>query len=138
MINRNRIENVKVEYYQVPLSEVLSDAKHGDHTHFELVVCRLICADGTEGVGYTYTGGKGGRAVCAIIEHDLFNLLKGLDAGRIEEVNEHMLWHMHYVARGGLVSFAVSAVDIALWDIRCKRLDQPLWQVAGGNADRVA
>ncbi|MEM7377903.1 MAG: mandelate racemase/muconate lactonizing enzyme family protein, partial [Pseudomonadota bacterium] len=34
------------------------------------------------------------------------------------------------------VSFAVSAVDIALWDLKCKRLAQPLWQAAGGASDR--
>ena len=29
-------------------------------------------------------------------------------------------WHAHYVGRGGILSFAISAVDIALWDLRCR------------------
>lgn len=45
-----------------------------------------------------------------------------------------MQWHIHYVGRGGIASFALSAVDIALWDLRGKRTGQPLWQMAGGTA----
>ncbi|AFV00523.1 mandelate racemase/muconate lactonizing enzyme family protein [Simiduia agarivorans] len=126
------IKAVSMEYYQVPLAEVLSDAKHGDHTHFELIVCRITCKDGLEGVGYTYTGGKGGRAIWSLLEHDLKPLLLGADAGRIFSLWEDMQYHLHYVGRGGLVSFAISSVDIALWDLRCKKLEQPLWKVAGG------
>lgn len=129
------IEQVSVEYYRVPLKEVLADAKHGDHTHFELILCRVTCKDGSEGVGYTYTGGKGGRAIYSLLEHELKPMLEGADASQILSLWEEMQWHLHYVGRGGLVSFAVSAVDIALWDIRCKSLGLPLWKVAGGHSN---
>ena len=46
-----------------------------------------------------------------------------------------MIWHIHYVGRGGIASFAISAVDIALWDIRCKKAEKPLWQMAGGKGN---
>jgi L-alanine-DL-glutamate epimerase-like enolase superfamily enzyme len=36
------------------------------------------------------------------------------------------------VGRGGIASFAVSALDIALWDLRCRRERIPLWRRAGG------
>lgn len=42
----------------------------------------------------------------------------------IEQAWHKMEWHAHYVGRGGILSFAMSAVDIALWDIRCKRARQ--------------
>jgi len=45
-----------------------------------------------------------------------------------------MQWHIHYVGRGGIASFAISACDIALWDLRGKRTGQPLWQMAGGKS----
>ena len=38
---------------------------------------------------------------------------------------EQMQTGIHYVGHGGLASFAISAVDIALWDIRCKKAGLP-------------
>ncbi len=131
-----RIQSVQARRFQVPLSEVLSDAKHGDHTHFELITATVRLDDGSEGTGYTYTGGKGGHAVRAMIEHDLAPMLCGQSAEDIDALYDAMQWHVHYVGRGGIASFAISAVDIALWDLRGKRLGQPLWKMAGGASDR--
>lgn len=126
------IQAVEVHHYQLPLAEVLSDAKHGDHTHFELVLATVRLDDGTQGTGYTYTGGKGGYAIAAMIRHDLAPFLVGQEASDVEALYDAMQWHVHYVARGGIASFAISAVDIALWDLRGKATGQPLWQMAGG------
>ncbi len=130
------IAEIYVRLFDVPLEEVLTDAKHGDHTHFELVTATVVLSDGSEGTGYTYTGGKGGRAIAAMIEHDLAPFLVGQEAADVEALYDAMQWHVHYVARGGIASFAVSAVDIALWDLRGKALGQPLWKMAGGTSDR--
>ena len=127
-----RIETVEARLHEVPLAEVLSDAKHGDHTHFELVIVRVRLSDGTNGTGYTYTGGRGGRAVLAMIRHDLAPFLLGRDGSEVEALNDAMGWHMHYVGRGGVASFAISAVDIALWDARGRRRGEPLRRMAGG------
>ncbi|MEP0322962.1 mandelate racemase/muconate lactonizing enzyme family protein [Bauldia litoralis] len=128
------IREIETRLFAVPLAEVLSDAKHGDHSHFELVTATVRLADGSEGTGYTYTGGRGGHAVRAMIEHDLAPLLVGADAGDVEALHEAMQWHVHYVGRGGTASFAISAVDIALWDLRGKTKGQPLRAMAGGAA----
>ncbi|MCF2903811.1 mandelate racemase/muconate lactonizing enzyme family protein [Octadecabacter sp. CECT 8868] len=132
----NRIEYVETRLFNVPLPEVLTDAKHGDHTHFELVICTIVLENGQTGTGYTYTGGRGGHAIAAMIRHDLTPFLVGKDAAAVESLYDEMQWHVHYVARGGIASFAISAVDIALWDLRCKGANQPLWRMAGGASDR--
>lgn len=131
------IQKIETQLFNIPLPEVLTDAKHGDHTSFELVTVTIRLQDGSEGTGYTYTGGKGGQAVFSMIEYDLAPALLGKDGTAIEEIADFMEWHIHYVGRGGIASFAISAIDIALWDIRCKKKDQPLWQVAGGASDRT-
>ncbi len=131
-----RIASVDIQLFNVPLAEVLVDAKHGDHTHFELVTATVHLEDGTQGTGYTYTGGKGGQAIKAMLEHDLVPFLIGKDPTPVEALYEAMQWHVHYVARGGIASFAISAVDIALWDIRGKQRQQPLWKMAGGASNR--
>ena len=130
------IQSVQTNLYRVPLAEVLVDAKHGDHTHFELVTTTIRCRDGAEGTGYTYTGGRGGRAVHAMAVHDLAPFLLGKDADDVEGLYDAMQWHVHYVARGGIASFAISALDIALWDLRGVRSGQPLWKMAGGVGNR--
>ncbi len=126
------ISNIEARLFQVPLKEVLSDAKHGDHTHFELVTATVRTTDGIEGTGYTYTGGKGGHAIKAMIEHDLAPMLVGQGCADIETLYEEMQWHVHYVGRGGVASFAISALDTALWDIRGKSSGRSLAQMTGG------
>ncbi|MGH1358184.1 MAG: mandelate racemase/muconate lactonizing enzyme family protein [Burkholderiaceae bacterium] len=126
------IESIETRLYAVPLAEVLSDAKHGDHTHFELVTCTIHLTDGQTGTGYTYTGGRGGQAIRAMIQFDLAPLLIGQPAGDIDDLYDKLQWHIHYVGRGGVASFAISALDIALWDLRGKRTATPLYQMAGG------
>lgn len=130
------IQSIEARLFRVPLAEVLEDAKHGAHTHFELVTATIRLADGCEGTGYTYTGGRGGHAILALLQHDLAPFLVGRDAEPVEELHDAMLWHIHYVGRGGIAAFAVSAVDIALWDLRGKRRGLPLWLMAGGAAER--
>ena len=131
-MDSNTIAAVEARLFRVPLDEVLADSKHGDHTHFELVTATVRLADGREGTGYTYTGGKGGHAIRAMIERDLAPFLLGKDAAEVEALYDGMQWHIHYVGRGGIASFAISAVDIALWDLRGKAEGRPLWQMAGG------
>ena len=134
-MNNTSIKQIDIRLFAVPLPEVLSDAKHGDHTHFELVTVTVALKNGCRGTGYTYTGGKGGRAIHAMIKHDLAPALIGKDGSDIEEIYEFMEWHIHYVGRGGIAAFAMSAVDIALWDIRGKTAGKPLWQMAGGTSN---
>jgi L-alanine-DL-glutamate epimerase-like enolase superfamily enzyme len=129
------ITKITSQLFKVPLAEVLTDAKHGAHTHFELVTATVTLADGSQGTGYTYTGGKGGHAIKAMIDHDLAPALVGWDGADVERINDFSEWHVHYVGRGGIASFAVSAIDIALWDIRGKMAEQPLWKLAGGAAN---
>ncbi|VGO15475.1 3,6-anhydro-alpha-L-galactonate cycloisomerase [Pontiella desulfatans] len=128
----SKIKTIATRLFEVPLAEVLSDAKHGDHHYFELVTATVTLEDGSQGTGYTYTGGKGGHAIKAMIEHDLAPVLVGKDGTAIAEIYDFMEWHIHYVGRGGIASFAISAIDIALWDIKGKQSGEPLWKMAGG------
>lgn len=122
--------------FYVPLSETLVDAKHGNHTHFELITVTIKLSDGSEGTGYTYTGGRGGNSIKALLDHDIAPFIIGKEPSNIELINDELQWHLHYVGRGGIASFAISATDIALWDIRGKQLSQPLWKMAGGHSNQ--
>lgn len=131
------IATLEVDHYRIPLPVVLADATHGDISHFELITARVRAGDGAEGTGYTYTVGAGGAAIRSLIGRDLAPVLVGEDAERIEYLWERMWWRLHYVGRGGPASFAISAVDIALWDLRARRRGMPLWRLLGGHHPRV-
>lgn len=131
------IQCVDVKHYLLPLSHPMTDATHGVHTNFELVLVRIKSDCGLTGIGYTYTIGRGGAAIRSLIERDLTPMLLHADAQRIEALWEKMWRCLHYIGRGGLASFAMSAVDIALWDLRGKKEAAPLWKLLGGYSQAV-
>ena len=89
-------------------------------------------------MGYTYSVGDiGGTAIHALVRDDLAPLLTGEDARCIERLWERMWWHVHFVGRGGAASFALAALDIALWDLRGKAHSSPWWRLLGGHDPRV-
>ncbi|MGH7322741.1 MAG: mandelate racemase/muconate lactonizing enzyme family protein, partial [Candidatus Rokuibacteriota bacterium] len=128
---------LQADHYRIPLAVTLSDATHGRMTHFELVTVRLRTTDGAEGTGYTYTPGAGGAAIRVLIARELAPVLIGEDEARIAQLWQRMWWRLHYAGRGGAASFAISAVDIALWDLRALRQRMPLWRLLGGHDPRV-
>ena len=134
----NPIASIESGFHRVPLSETLTDSTHGEMRAFELNTVRIWDTDGAEGVGYTYTVGRNGAAVAATLEHDIADILPGEDADRIEAIWQKLWWALHYGGRGGPTVLALSAVDMALWDLKAKRASQPLWGLLGGHDPHVA
>lgn len=132
-----RIESITTGYYRVPLPEILTDSMHGIMRDFELVTAVVRDADGGEGMGYTFTVGRNGGAIANIISSDMAGIVVGLDADLIEAIWNRLWWETHYGGRGGPTVLALSAVDMALWDLKARRQLQPLWKLLGGFSDRV-
>ncbi len=128
-----RIQTITAGHYRIPLDVALSDSTHGVMTAFELVTVRVRDADGEEGVGYTYTTGHNGRAIYATLAHDIPEIAADADADRIEQIWNKVWWGLHYGGRGGPAVLALSALDIALWDLKARRARLPLWKLLGGN-----
>lgn len=126
------IRSVESSVFKVPLAVVLSDSMHGSIPFFQINVVTVTDADGAQGIGYTYTVGRNGGAIQAILADEMPEILVGQDADLIEALWNRMWWALHYGGRGGPSVLALSAVDIALWDLKGKRLGQPLWKLLGG------
>jgi L-alanine-DL-glutamate epimerase-like enolase superfamily enzyme len=131
-----KIENVRADLYRVPLASVLSDSAHGQMADFELVTVRVRDSEGAEGLGYTYTV-HGAAAIEAMLTRYLTPGLLGRDVDVVERLWQDMWWTLHYAGRGGHATSAISAVDIALWDLRARRVGMPLWRLFGGYDPRV-
>ena len=78
----------------------------------------------------------GGESIRALLENELSSFLIGKDSIDVESLNQEMFWHLHYVGRGGIASFAISALDIAYGIYAAKKVNQPLWRCAGGQDNK--
>jgi L-alanine-DL-glutamate epimerase-like enolase superfamily enzyme len=131
------LASIRCGFYRIPLPVVLSDSTHGEMRAFELNTVRLTDAEGAEGVGYTYTAGRNGAAVHAILEREIAELFRGEEADEIERIWRKAWWALHYGGRGGPTMLAISAFDMALWDLKAKRARLPLWRLLGGFDPKV-
>jgi mannonate dehydratase len=94
------------------------------------VTLKIVTEDGVCGLGDATLNGRE-LAVASYLTDHVVPLLVGRDARRIEDT-----WHYLYKGaywRGGPVTMtAIAAVDTALWDIRARACNQPLYQLLGG------
>jgi len=131
------ITDMRADLYRIPLPEVLTDSMHGVMAAFELITARIQDAEGAEGVGYTFTVGRNGSAVLATLQDEIAEVAAGHDADRIEHLWQRVWWALHYGGRGGPTVLALSAFDMALWDLKARRAGLPLWKLLGGHDPRV-
>src|SRR5260370_34203982 len=102
----------------------------------EFLALRVRTDDGIEGIGITAFGGKLMRALHAAVD-EFGGLVTGEDPLRTEHVAAKLRAASAPCGPGGIVALALSAIDIALWDIRGKALGVPLARLLGGLRDRV-
>jgi L-rhamnonate dehydratase len=95
---------------------------------WEQVWCKVTLEDGTWGLGQT----SHGRAVAAVIDEHLGPLLVGEDAMAGERLADMLFRLTKPYGSTGLASYAVSAIDLALWDARGKLLGRPVYALLGG------
>jgi L-alanine-DL-glutamate epimerase-like enolase superfamily enzyme len=130
-----KIERVETAYYRLPL-EAMGDAGHSDIDTEELITLRLH-AGGLVGHGYSYTIGRGGRAIKFLIDDDIVPMILDHDATDIRVLWNLMWQRLLHVGRGGLSSFAIAAVDVALWDLRGVRENRPLYALLGAESREI-
>ena len=123
---------MQADHYRIELESVLSDSMHGAMSAFEIITARVYDSEGAQGIGYTFTCGRNGGAIHDILAREIPSLAIGEEADRIEHIWHKIWWALHYGGRGGPTVLALSALDIALWDLKAKRADQPLWRLLGG------
>ena len=131
------ISEIKIDTYNIPLPEPVEAYAAGVMKSFDLVVCRITNDDEVEGVGYITVHENQGKAIAQIIKDSFIDLLKNKDPRYIEYLWNLMWKKVHYAGRGAPVSFAIAAVDVALWDLKGKYLNEPLWSLLGGYQKNV-
>lgn len=124
-----KIDQIRVTAYEVPTDG--PEGKESDGTlewESTTLVLVQVRSGKTEGLGYTY----GDVATAKLIDSKLKPLLEGKNALLV-----HQLWHeqrttLRNAGQTGLGAMALAAVDIALWDLKARSLNLPLYQLLGG------
>ena len=108
------------------------------YAYHSYVVARIQTDEGIEGLGYTMlVGGAGAAAVRAYLEGSLIPLLIGEDPLLIGKIWEKMYDTDRGLRKKGIPVYAMSAIDIGLWDLLGKSVGRPIWQLLGAVSDRV-
>ena len=128
----NSIKSVEVSAYIIP-----TDAPEGDGTFkwdsTTLVLCE-VHADGEAGIGYTY----GNKATAAVADELARKCLVGQTAVDIPALHESMIRQVRNDGSRGIASMAISALDVALWDLKAKLLHCSVVDLLGAAASSVA
>jgi L-alanine-DL-glutamate epimerase-like enolase superfamily enzyme len=99
---------------------------------------RLLTVKTDQGiVGVSQFGGFMHSATAAFIQQDLAPFLLGKDPLENERLMHQMLWKFNTRAHAGVWNFAVSAIDVALWDIKGKFYNTPVWRLLGGAQNSI-
>lgn len=126
-----KIERVQASAYRIP-----TDAPESDGTlawDSTTLVLAEISAGGKTGIGYSYAS----DAAAGIITGKLAEHLDGTDAFSIPAAWESMVGAVRNLGWRGICANAISAADIALWDLKAKLLDLPVCELIGRAQERV-
>ncbi|CAN0356679.1 unnamed protein product, partial [Phaeothamnion confervicola] len=134
-----KITSVRARVVDVPADEPLADGEAGAVVPRRYVALKIGTDAGVEGIGVACFGGALTRALHAALE-DLGGLIAGMDPARPELVAQKINGAggaAGGAGPGGLLTLAMSAIDIALWDIRGKALGVPISALLGGAREAV-
>jgi L-alanine-DL-glutamate epimerase-like enolase superfamily enzyme len=125
------VESLAVSVFTVPTDEPESDGTaEWDSTTIVVVETR---AGGKTGLGYTYAPAAAGK----LVEEKLVDIVRGRDALAVPEAWEAMGVALRNAGRPGIGFCALSAVDLALWDLKARLLGLPLVDLLGRARDEA-
>jgi L-alanine-DL-glutamate epimerase-like enolase superfamily enzyme len=124
------IRSVEARTVVAPLASSTSIARRTvNERHYTLV--RVRSDDGAEGIGFCYAGSFGGEVVTLAVRALLAPVVLGQPAYRTKGIWEDAYQELLLHGRSGSVMRALSAVDIALWDLNARQAEVPLWHYLG-------
>jgi len=132
-----KIKEVKSELLRLPLPRPMqsgssSATKGGPVTHIYMPLAIITTESGICGTGYGWTLLGGATAIKCIIQDDFAPLLIGENALDNERLWIKLNKRLQSVGRAGVVNQAQAAVDLALWDIKGKAAEMPVYKLLGG------
>ena len=131
-----KITRIHTQIVRLPADEPLAGGPAVAGATRDFVALQVGTDAGIEGLGVTFFGGALTGALKAAVDA-LGALTIGEDPLRIEAIVNKLRAASGNCGPGGIFTLALSAIDIALWDIKGKALNQPLSTLVGGCRERV-
>ena len=131
-----KITGFRTALVNLPAGEPLAGAVARPGGVRPTVLLELETDAGIEGVGFTFFGQGLSGALRAAVE-GMAELSIGRDPQAITDIRRHIEEMAVGAGPGGIFTLALAAVDMALWDIRGKALELPLWKLLGGSGAPV-
>lgn len=100
-------------------------------TFRNIFIVKIETDSGIYGLGESGTASRE-KALAGMVDH-FAQFLVGQDPRQIEQIWQ-TLYRSQYFEGGTVIAAAISAIDIALWDILGKTLDTPIYQLLGGRS----
>ena len=101
------------------------------------IIVRVKTDEGIEGIGEAGFSAEYFPTVGPIINHQLGPMLIGRDPLDIASIWQDMLNATHMWGRRGIETYALSGIDIALWDLLGKASNQPVYRLLGASKSKV-
>lgn len=130
-----KITSVEAFAISIPLHVAVSDAVRRI-THRDSLIVRIKTEDGLEGVGFTL-GYDGSLAMVSLVNVIYKPILEGANALHSEGLWAEMYRQSIQAGRRGAALRAMSAIDIALWDLKGKAAKMPVMHLLGVHSDRL-
>ncbi len=130
----SRIRSVEARLVRMPLVTATAFATR-NVTARDYVLVKVISAEGVEGLGWTYAGSRAGEVTLEAVETLFAPMLIGQSPLMVEGLWDRMYRESLLHGRSGSTMRALSAVDIAIWDLNARTAGLPLWQYLGANVD---
>ncbi|MGI9425099.1 MAG: mandelate racemase/muconate lactonizing enzyme family protein [Hyphomicrobiaceae bacterium] len=106
-------------------------------THREFVILNIETKGGLTGMGYLQPLSGGLHTLDACLKEMIGPRLLGRDATEVEGIWQDLWKSTYWMGRGGIATWCISAVDVALWDIVGQRADLPLYRLWGKCRDAI-
>jgi L-alanine-DL-glutamate epimerase-like enolase superfamily enzyme len=134
-----KITGLETDVLRFPPGKIYYDAIHEFGTEGGAVVLRLQTDAGITGWAYTSFGtiAGGARVLQSILQDEVKPVLLGRDPAYPKRIRSDLWKALEYSGVQGVAQFAMSAADIAIWDILGKAAGLPVYKMLGAYADRV-
>src|SRR5438552_12597912 len=131
-----KIASLETGIVLLPNDEPLAGFSENPNAKNPIVWLKLRSDDGVEGLGVCYFGGALTRTLRHAVD-ELGALIVGDDPLRVEAVAAKLRAAAGSSGPAGMLTLAMSATAVALWDLKGKALGLPLWRLLGGGRDRI-